>query len=83
MTKDELVKLAACPFCGGKAQLALNGLDERFGYATEYIARCSQCPAQIKAVDKSNPRGGYALKTGRAEAIKAWNTRTTTTGEAK
>ena len=50
-------------------------LDERWGYAHVYTARCAACTASIVVTDKQDPLGGYALTGARLEAVTAWNTR--------
>lgn len=55
-------KLKACPFCGGKAQLIINGIQRIDRSWLGYIVRCSVCYCGTSVAYKS-------------KAITAWNTR--------
>lgn len=66
MSKE--VKLALCPFCGGKAELRHNGNSPAYSYS--YVA-CTKCHAQTVAFRVSSE---YSSDEA---AIESWNNRKT------
>lgn len=73
--------LLLCPFCGGKAKISRESLDERYGYADKVKVQCTACGVAVSAVgDTSKP--GYAdNSTVEKRATDAWNRRSIPQGE--
>ena len=74
-------ELLPCPFCGGKAKISRESLDERYGYADKVKVQCTACGVAVSAVgDTSKP--GYAdNSTVEKRATDAWNRRSIPQGE--
>lgn len=66
-------KLKPCPFCGGEAQLVVNGW--------KAFVQCKRCEAKTRTIKHSLPRkNAEHLSFAEAErdrwAVEAWNRRT-------
>lgn len=67
--------LLPCPFCGARAKIGRETLDERFAYADKVTVFCIKCSTSKSALgDTSKP--GYAdNSTVEARAVEQWNSR--------
>lgn len=60
--------LKSCPFCGGEAQIVLNGVQLAKRAWRGYFIRCQKCYCKTTVCHRKN-------------AITVWNTRTLEKGE--